>query len=109
MTTSEEMRKHPRHQLDDAFMTPVRFSTMAALRAELEIDFATLRDLIETDDSALSKAIAYLQRVGYVSIRKGYVANKPRTWVRASPPGLKALATHSGALQAIAAGAIYLE
>lgn len=77
---------------------------MAALGPENEIDFATLRDLIETEDSALSKAIAHLQRAGYVLARKGYVANKPRTWVKATSAGHAALSKHIDALQAIAAG-----
>lgn len=105
MTSEEPSLIHPRHQLDDVLLTPVRFSTMAALRSEVEIDFATLRDLIETEDSALSKAIAHLQRAGYVLARKGYVANRPRTWVKATPAGITALAKHSEALNAIATGA----
>lgn len=102
--SEEPALSHPRHQLDDALLTPVRFSAMAALRSEVEIDFATLRDLIETEDSALSKAIAHLQSAGYVLARKGYVANRPRTWVKATPAGITALAQHSEALNAIATG-----
>ena len=101
MTAQQPARTHPRHQLDDALLTPVRFSTMAALGNGSEVDFATLRDIIETDDSALSKAISRLDAAHYIAVRKGYVANKPRTWLRATPAGLKALRTHSAALQAI--------
>ena len=101
MTARQPARTHPRHQLDDALLTPVRFSTMAALGNGSEVDFATLRDIIETDDSALSKAISRLDAAHYIAVRKGYVANKPRTWLRATPAGLKALRTHSAALQAI--------
>ena len=74
---------------------------MAALGSGADVDFATLRDLIETDDSALSKAISRLEADHYIAVRKGYVANKPRTWVRATPAGLKALRTHTAALQAV--------
>ena len=101
MTAQQPARTHPRHQLDDALLTPVRFSTMAALGNGSEVDFATLRNIIETDDSALSKAISRLDAAHYIAVRKGYVANKPRTWLRATPAGLKALRTHSAALQAI--------
>ena len=101
MTAQQPARTHPRHQLDDALLTPVRFSTMAALGNGSEVDFATLRNIIETDDSALSKAISRLDAAHYIAVRKGYVANKPRTWLRATPAGLKALHTHSAALQAI--------
>lgn len=101
MTARQPARTHPRHQLDDALLTPVRFSTMAALGNGSEVDFATLRNIIETDDSALSKAISRLEAAHYIAVRKGYVANKPRTWLRATPAGLKALRTHSAALHAI--------
>lgn len=101
MTAQQPARTHPRHHLDETLLTPVRFSTMAALGNGSEVDFATLRDLIETDDSALSKAISRLEAAHYIAVRKGYVANKPRTWLRATPAGLKALRTHSAALQAI--------
>jgi len=94
-------RRHPRHELDPALLTPLRFSLMAALGTDTEIDFATLRHLLETDDSALSKAIATLSTAGYVRVRKGYVANRPRTWLRASPAGQAAMRIHVAALQAI--------
>ncbi|MGO2053146.1 ArsR family transcriptional regulator [Arthrobacter sp. MYb224] len=104
MSGGENEKQHPRHQLDDALLTPVRFSLMAAVREDAEFDFATLRDMIETEDSTLSKAISYLQKTGYVVPRKGYVANKPRTWVRATPAGTAAFRRHLAALQEIAAG-----
>lgn len=96
--------RHPRHDLDDALLTPLRFSVMAALRPEVEIDFATLRDLLETDDSALSKAISILSAAGYVAVRKGYVGNRPRTWLTATAAGIAAMRIHVAALTAIAAG-----
>jgi DNA-binding MarR family transcriptional regulator len=95
---------HPRHDLDDALLTPLRLSVMAALRAEVEIDFGTLRDLLETDDSALSKAISTLGTAGYLAVRKGYVGNRPRTWLTATGAGIAALRIHVAALRAIADG-----
>lgn len=97
---------HPRHQLDDAFMTPVRLSLMAALGPEHELDFATIRDLLEADDSAVSKAVAYLERAGYVRVTKGYVGSRPRTWVAATSRGYQAYLSHLVALRAITAGAM---
>ena len=96
--------QHPRHQLDDALLTPLRFSVMAALRGDVEVDFSSLRDLLETDDSALSKAISTLNTAGYVSVRKGFVGNRPRTWLTATAAGVAAMRIHVAALQAIAAG-----
>ncbi|KRC62446.1 ArsR family transcriptional regulator [Agromyces sp. Root81] len=95
---------HPRHDLDEALLTPVRLSLMAALTGDAELDFATLRSLLEVDDSVLSKAISYLERVGYVHVAKGTVSNRPRTWVASTVRGRRALAAHVRALRAITGG-----
>lgn len=92
---------HPRHRLDDALLTPIRLSLMATLGAEAEYDFASLRALLEADDSVLSKSIAHLERAGYLKVTKGYVANRPRTWVRSTSRGRKAYAEHIRALREI--------
>ncbi|MBH0128930.1 transcriptional regulator [Salinibacterium sp. NK8237] len=93
--------KHPRHQLDDAFLTPIRLSLMAALGPRNEIDFATLKKLLEVEDSALSKAISYLVDAGYAKALKGTVGNRPRTWVTSTASGYRAYQQHLLALRAI--------
>lgn len=92
---------HPRHELDPAFQTPLRFSLMAVLGRRTEIDFGTLRDMLEADDSSLSKSISYLQKAGYVKTTKGYVGNRPRTWIEATAKGDRAFTRHLAALRAI--------
>lgn len=92
---------HPRTRLDDSFASPIRFSLMAALADDVELDFGTLAHVLQVGDSALSKAISHLQTAGYVFARKGYVGSRPRTWVRATTSGRKAFASHLEALRAI--------
>lgn len=92
---------HPRHRLDEAFQTPIRFSLMAALGRRTEIDFGTLRDLIESSDSVLSKALTHLDQAGYIKVRKGYVGNRPRTWIQTTAKGNRAYQAHLVALRAI--------
>jgi len=92
---------HPRHALDPAFITPIRLSLMAALRDD-EVDFGTLRDLVEASDSVVSKGIATLEEAGYVTTAKMYAGNRPRTRVRATAKGRGAYARHLAALRAIA-------
>ena len=98
------MSPHPRHELDDAFLTPIRFSLMAALEGNAEPDFGTLRDVLETSDSAVSKALLHLEQRRYVVTRKGYVGTRPRTWVSATDAGRAAFQRHVAALHAIAEG-----
>ncbi|ANJ27756.1 transcriptional regulator [Agromyces aureus] len=95
---------HARHQLDDAFLTPVRFSLVAALGRDTEMDFAALRDLLEVSDSVLSKAISHLDGLGYVRVTKGYAGNRPRTWVATTRAGASAFDRHVRALRVIAGG-----
>ncbi len=74
---------------------------MATLGDGVELDFATLADMLEANDSALSKAIAHLHATGYVRARKGAVGNRPRTWVRSTSAGRAAFAGHLQALREI--------
>jgi DNA-binding MarR family transcriptional regulator len=92
---------HPRHQLNEAFFTPIRLSLMAALGRTNEVDFSTAKSLLEVGDSTLSKAIAYLAECGYVTVTKSYAASRPKTWVAATEEGYRAYQQHLLALRAI--------
>lgn len=96
--------RHARHQLDEFIHAPVRFSIVAALATVDESDFATLRDAIEVSDSVLSKQCSALEAVGYVTVRKGYVGKRPRTWLSLTGRGRTAYGRHLAALREIAGG-----
>ncbi len=97
----EPVPVHPRHQLHDVLMHPVRFSIMAAL-AQTETDFQTLRDHLQVSDSVLSKQASALEASSLVKIRKGYMGKRPRTWIRTTPEGESAWSGHLAALSEIA-------
>lgn len=92
---------HPRLRLNDSFASPIRFSLMAALGDDLELDFATLASILQVSDSALSKAISALERVRYIRVRKGQLGSRSRTWVSGTASGRAAFRAHVEALQAI--------
>lgn len=94
------VEKHPRLRLDDNFASPIRFSLMAALLDGDELDFASLSQILQVGDSALSKSISHLNLAGYVATRRG-VGSRPRTWVRSTRRGERAFAAHLHALQEI--------
>ncbi|MBT2494387.1 MULTISPECIES: transcriptional regulator [Microbacterium] len=96
-------RPHPRTQLDDNFASPIRFSLMAALGDGMELDFPTLREVLQCGDSPLSKAITHLQAADYVFARKANVGGRSRTWVRSTATGRDAFAAHLQALREIVA------
>lgn len=69
----------------------------------MELDFATLRDVLQCGDSPLSKAITRLQAADYVFARKANVGGRSRTWVRSTKTGRDAFAAHLQALREIVA------
>lgn len=96
--------QHPRHGIDEHLTAPIRLSIIAALVRVDDVEFQTLRDAIEVSDSALSKQAAALEAAGYLTLRKGYVGKRPRTWLSVTAEGRSALASHLDALRAIVDG-----
>ncbi|MDN3443344.1 transcriptional regulator [Microbacterium sp. APC 3901] len=101
--TDSTAAPHPRTRLDDNFASPIRFSLLASLGDGIELDFTTLREILQCGDSALSKAITHLQAAGYIVARKGGLGGRPRTWVYSTPAGRAAFAGHLQALREIVA------
>ena len=92
---------HPRHQLDELLLNPVRFSIAAILSGVDEAEFQFVRDTVEVSTSGLSKHVAALEAVGYVKVKKGYVGKRPRTWLSLTRKGQSCYATQLAALRAI--------
>ena len=94
---------HPRLQLDECLSLPVRLSIVAALARVDDAEFGAVRDAIEVSDPVLSKQIRILEDTGYVSVRKGYVGKRPRTWLSLTEEGRAALRRHLAALHELIA------
>ncbi|MEU9609666.1 transcriptional regulator [Streptomyces sp. NPDC048057] len=95
---------HPRHDLSPLLNAPVRLSVVAALAPVDRAEFGFVRDLVEVTDSALSKQVAALEEAGLVSVDKGRVGRRPRTWLSLTKEGRAAYRKHLAALRAIADG-----
>lgn len=104
--TDSAVREHPRHRLDDRLQHGVRLSIAAALGPLDKAEFSFVRDAVEVSDSVLSKQVSALEAVGYVTVTKGHVGKRPRTWLALSAAGRHALEQHVAALRAIAEGAL---
>jgi DNA-binding MarR family transcriptional regulator len=95
---------HPRHDLDELLGHPVRFSVMALLSAAEKAEFGFVRDSVEVSDSVMSKQMSMLEDAGYVKVKKGFVGNRPRTWLSLTKNGRQAFQRHLDALREIASG-----
>lgn len=90
--------------LDMVLHPPARLQIAAVLGKVSDMEFATLRDIVEVSDSVLSKHLAALVDAGYVALRKAAVDGRQRTWASLTGAGRKAFGGHVAALQALAAG-----
>lgn len=91
--------------LDQTLLDPTRLRIVSLLAGTRWAEFGFIRAEVGLSDSALSKQLTTLQKLGYVEVDKGYVGKRPRTWVNLSDSGRRALAAHVAALQDIAATA----
>ena len=91
-------------ELNEIIHQPVRLRIMAALTAldaDNEVDFTTLRDLLEVTDGNLGAHLHKLEEAGYITVNKTFVERKPRTFVSATSAGRRAFRTHVAALEEI--------
>ena len=91
-------------ELNEIIHQPVRLRIMAALTAldaDNEVDFTTLRDLLEVTDGNLGAHLHKLEEAGYIAVDKTFVERKPRTFVSATSAGRHAFRVHVAALQEI--------
>ena len=91
-------------QLDTIIHQPVRLRIMASvvtLELDEQVDFSTLKKLLDVTDGNLGAHISKLEQAGYIALEKTFVDKKPRTFVKATGRGRDAFTDHVTALQDI--------
>jgi DNA-binding MarR family transcriptional regulator len=91
----------PIGQLDNVVHQRVRLGILTVLSEAKRADFAFLRDALELTDGNLSSNLQVLEQAGYVEIEKTFEGRRPRTWVRSTRAGRKALADEVAILESI--------
>jgi DNA-binding MarR family transcriptional regulator len=92
-------------RFDELIHAPQRLRICSLLAATAAVEFATIRDVVQLSDSALSKHLAALEGAGYVRPRRELSASRRRVWVGFTPLGRRAYQAHVRALrQLIEAG-----
>ncbi|HEY0259724.1 MAG TPA: transcriptional regulator [Lacisediminihabitans sp.] len=80
---------------DPIIHAPQRLQICALLSRGGEVDFATLRDVLEVSDATLSKHLKTLGDAGYVTLRRVHRdSGHARAWARLTPEGQRALDGH---------------
>ncbi len=89
---------------DEVIHQSTRLKIMAALNAlhaGERLEFVELKALIRTSDGNLGGHLATLEKAGYVTIEKDFVAKRPRTRVLITRRGRKAFTRHVAYLREV--------
>ncbi|GAA5122740.1 transcriptional regulator [Haloechinothrix salitolerans] len=82
---------HPALKLDETTHQRVRLGILAVLSETTECAFAVLRDQLDLTDGNLSRHLRVLEDAGLVESRKTFEDRRPRTWLKLTRQGRKAL------------------
>lgn len=85
--------------LNKIFESRVRLGIMSVLMVNDEIDFNSLKELLNVTDGNLASHIAGLEKNEYIKVMKEFVGKKPKTSFAATPAGKKAFQDHLAALE----------
>ncbi|MGO3832653.1 transcriptional regulator [Agrococcus casei] len=95
--------KRRAHAQLDPIIHPLPRLRLCAILAPLDWEeFQTLRDLLKTSDSALSKQLSALTEAGYVEQLRASRGGRSRVRVHLTAAGRRAFRAHLAALAALA-------
>lgn len=87
--------------LDKAFENRVRLGIMSILMVNEQVDFNTLKEMLEVSDGNLASHISALEKTEYLEVIKKFIGKKPNTSYQATAKGKKAFQDHLDALEKI--------
>lgn len=85
--------------LDKAFENRVRLGIMSLLMVNDQLDFNSLKELLQVSDGNLASHLSALEKSEYILVNKQFIGKKPNTNYRATEVGRKAFNRHLGALE----------
>lgn len=92
---------HPSTELNEVIHQRTRLGIMTVLAEGGRIQFGVLKSALELTDGNLSRHLQILEEAGYVLVEKGYEGRRPRTWVKATRAGERALHSELKVLKAL--------
>jgi len=94
-----EAPPHPAVGLDDVIHQRVRLGILVMLAEIPECAFSTLRTELRLTDGNLNRHVQVLVDADLVTVTKGYEGNRPRTWLKLTADGRRALRAELLALE----------
>mgnify|MGYP001347242205 CR=1 FL=1 len=93
------MSEVPTTTIDDLVHQRHRLGILTITAQVEEVEFLYLRDALDLTAGNLNRHLAVLEDAELIGIRKEIAGKRPRTWVRLTPSGKKALAAEMSALE----------
>ncbi|MFC8618824.1 transcriptional regulator [Micromonospora purpureochromogenes] len=90
---------HPTNGLSDTVHQRHRLGILTIAAETERVEVAYLRDALELTPGNLSRHLAVLEEANLIQIEKGYHGRRPKTWIRITQQGQRALAAELNALQ----------
>jgi len=85
--------------LNKAFDNKIRLGIMSALAVNDEINFNSLKEILQVTDGNLASHLKTLEECGYITIRKSFIGRKTNTAYSATEEGIKAFREHLNILE----------
>jgi DNA-binding HxlR family transcriptional regulator len=90
--------------INKAFESKARLGIMSVLMVNEQIDFNSLKELLDLTDGNLASHLKALEELAYIEVNKQFIGRKPNTTYKATEKGKKAFEAHLNALENLIKG-----
>ncbi len=90
--------------LNKAFESRIRLGVMSVLMVNEEVDFASMKEMLDVTDGNLASHVSALEKLAYVDVKKQFIGKKPNTTYSVTNEGRKAFNEHLDALENLLKG-----
>ena len=77
---------------------------MSSLVVNDQMDFNSLKDLLEASDGNLASHLKALEKLQFIKVQKSFIGRKPNTKYKSTAKGRKAFNQHLDALEELLKG-----
>ncbi len=95
---------NPIENLSKTFESRVRLGIMSSLVVNEELNFNTLKELINVTDGNLASHLKALEELKFIKVKKGFIGRKTNTTYEITKTGEKAFKIHIEALEKMIRG-----
>ena len=86
-------------QLNKSFESRIRLGIMSILMVNDEVDFVTMKEMLQASDGNIASHITALEKVEYIKVEKKFIGKKPNTTYSITKLGKKEFNAHINALE----------